>query len=81
VLRSGCQRARSKGQAFGLANRPPSYSAKRGAADRGANVGLPELLPASATHEGLHFLKANGAIVVGVHGFEDPLVSRLPLLQ
>jgi hypothetical protein len=45
------------------------------------NVALPELLVASAAHEGLHFLKGNGAIVVGIHCLEDTLVSLLPLLQ
>jgi hypothetical protein len=32
-------------------------------------------------HESLHFLQGNGAIVVGIHGFEDALMSRLKLLQ
>jgi hypothetical protein len=32
-------------------------------------------------NESLHFLKGNGAIVVGVHRFEDSLVCRLKLLQ
>ena len=45
------------------------------------NVALPELFPRSAAHEGLHFLKGNGAIVVGIHCLEDTLVSCLPLLQ
>jgi hypothetical protein len=35
-----------------------------------------QLLPASPAHEGLHFLKGNGAIVVGIHCFEDTLVGR-----
>ena len=47
-----------------------------------ANVAKrPELMPASAAHEGLHFLKGNGAIVVGIHCPEDTLLSRLKLLQ
>jgi hypothetical protein len=36
------------------------------------------LVPA---HESLHFLKGNGAIVVGIHRLEYALVSRLKLLQ
>jgi hypothetical protein len=32
-------------------------------------------------HESLHFLKGNGAIVVGIHCLEYALVSRLKLLQ
>jgi hypothetical protein len=32
-------------------------------------------------HESLHFLKGNGAIVVGIHRLEYALVSRLKLLQ
>jgi hypothetical protein len=36
------------------------------------------LVPA---HESLHFLEANGAVVVGVHCFEDALVRRLKLLK
>ena len=41
-------------------------------------VGDPLLMPAN---ESLHFLKGDGAIVVGIHGLEDALVSRLKLLQ
>jgi hypothetical protein len=37
--------------------------------------------PASAVHEILHFLQGNCAIVVGIHGPEDTLLSRLKLLQ
>jgi hypothetical protein len=37
--------------------------------------------PASAAHEILRFLQRNGAIVVGIHGPEDTLLSRLKLLQ
>jgi hypothetical protein len=40
--------------------------------------GDPLLMP---PNESLHFLKGNGAIVVGVHRFEDSLVCRLKLLQ
>ncbi len=36
------------------------------------------LVPAN---ESLHFLQGNGAIVVGIHRLEYPLVSRLKLLQ
>jgi hypothetical protein len=36
------------------------------------------LVPA---YESLHFLEANGAIVVGIHCFEDALVRRLKLLK
>ena len=46
----------------------------------GAIPGL-MLLPASPAHEGLHFLKGNGAIVVGIHCFEDMLLRCLPFLQ
>ena len=41
-------------------------------------LGDPLLMPAN---ESLHFLKGDGAIVVGIHGLEDALVSRLKLLQ
>jgi hypothetical protein len=41
-------------------------------------LGDPLLMPAK---ESLHFLKGDGAIVVGIHGFEDALVRRLKLLQ
>ena len=38
--------------------------------------------PLVPANESLHFLQANAAaIVVGIHGLEDPLVSRLKLLQ
>ena len=33
------------------------------------------------SHESLHFLEANGAIVVGIHRLEDALVRRLKLLK
>jgi hypothetical protein len=32
-------------------------------------------------HEGLDLLQGEATIFVGIHGFEDPLVSRLKLLQ
>jgi hypothetical protein len=41
-------------------------------------LGDPLLMPAN---ESLHLLKGDGAIVVGIHGLEDALVSRLKLLQ
>jgi len=37
----------------------------------------PLLMP---VHKSLHLLKGNGAIVVGIHGLEDALLSRLPFL-
>ena len=37
--------------------------------------------PLVPANESLHFLQANGAIVVGIHRLEYALVRRLKLLQ
>jgi hypothetical protein len=42
---------------------------------------LPRNRSPGSLHKGLHLLRSELAIFVGVHSFEDPLVSRLKFLQ